>query len=60
MYECNMLSKHCANCPIRRAGIAKPQSIFARIHRWHSQWWPGWKSYQAIRRLGQKVSQAEA
>ncbi len=38
---------HCANCPIRKQGMKKPQSIFARIHRWHCRWWPGWKAYQA-------------
>ncbi len=28
------------NCKI------EPHSIFARIHRWHSSWWPCWKAYQ--------------
>jgi hypothetical protein len=35
----NPLTAHnCANCPIRRNAIAKPHSIFARLHRWHSSW----------------------
>ncbi len=37
----------CADCPIRCRAVAKPQSIFARIHRWHARWWPGWKLHQA-------------
>lgn len=41
----------CADCPIRRQAMAQPQSIFARLHRWHATWWPGWKSYQAERRI---------
>ena len=36
----------CEDCPIRCKARAKPHSIFARIHRWHMQWWPGWKAYQ--------------
>ncbi len=37
----------CADCPIRCRAVAKPRSIFARIHRWHAAWWPGWKLHQA-------------
>ena len=37
----------CADCPIRCQASRKPHSLFARIHRWHSTWWPGWKFYQA-------------
>ncbi len=37
----------CEDCPIRCRARAKPQSIFARIHRWHMRWWPGWKAYQS-------------
>jgi len=44
MSECKKF--HCADCPIRRRATAQPQSIFARIHRWHSGWWPAWKAYQ--------------
>ena len=28
----------CADCPIRRRAVKKPQSLFARIHRWHTTW----------------------
>jgi len=37
----------CADCPIRRAAMKRPHSLFARIHRWHKTWWPGWKAHQA-------------
>jgi hypothetical protein len=37
----------CATCPIRCRAVANPNSLFARIHRWHKTWWPGWKIYQA-------------
>jgi hypothetical protein len=37
----------CADCPIRKLALKRPQSIFARIHRWHKSWWPGWKAHQA-------------
>ena len=43
-----IMSLHpCAHCAIRCKGEAKPHSLFARIHRWHHTWWPGWKIYQA-------------
>ncbi len=37
----------CADCPIRKLAIKHPKSIFSRIHRWHTTWWPGWKAHQA-------------
>jgi hypothetical protein len=36
----------CADCPIRCQAMKKPHSAFARMHRWHQTWWPGWKIYQ--------------
>jgi hypothetical protein len=46
---CEMYKQyHCSNCPIRKQAMKQPQSIFARIHRWHSHWWPGWKAYQVF------------
>jgi len=50
MLECGLLKAHCANCPIRKAGMARPRSVFARIHAWHSAWWPAWKALQCDRR----------
>jgi len=37
----------CTDCPIRKLAIKRPQSIFARLHTWHKNWWPGWKAHQA-------------
>ena len=37
----------CADCPIRRLAMKRPRSIFARLHAWHTTWWPGWKAHQA-------------
>jgi hypothetical protein len=46
MVETIMKLHPCADCPIRCRATAKPHSLFARIHRWHMTWWPGWKMYQ--------------
>ncbi len=46
MIEGLMKLHKCADCPIRCNAMKKPKSIFARIHRWHKTWWPGWKIYQ--------------
>lgn len=37
----------CAECPIRRLAVKQPRSVFARVHAWHKNWWPGWKAQQA-------------
>lgn len=37
----------CTDCPIRKAAMKQPKSLFARIHIWHKNWWPGWKAHQA-------------
>jgi hypothetical protein len=37
----------CEDCPIRRLAMKRPRSIFARLHAWHTTWWPGWKAHQA-------------
>ncbi|RPI86843.1 MAG: hypothetical protein EHM41_07070 [Chloroflexi bacterium] len=46
MVEQIMKLHKCEDCPIRCQAMKKPHSIFARIHRWHHTWWPGWKIYQ--------------
>jgi len=47
MIESLMKLHKCADCSIRCKASRKPGSLFARIHRWHATWWPGWKLYQA-------------
>ncbi len=37
----------CEDCPIRHQAMKQPHSVFARIHAWHTTWWPGWKAHQA-------------
>ncbi len=46
MIESIMNLHRCEDCQIRCQGNKKPKSFFARIHRWHRTWWPGWKIYQ--------------
>ncbi len=36
----------CGKCPLRSYSERKPNSIIARIWRWHTKWCPGWKAYQ--------------
>jgi hypothetical protein len=45
--ESLMTLHKCSTCSIRCQASRKPKSLFARIHRWHATWWPGWKMYQA-------------
>jgi Cdc6-like AAA superfamily ATPase len=47
----NMMKLHkCETCAIRCRAMAKPDSVYARIHRWHMTWWPGWQIYKAALR----------
>jgi len=46
MPEQTQKKQSCEDCPIRRRAEAKPQSLLARLWRWHTTWCPGWKSYQ--------------
>jgi hypothetical protein len=41
----------CDNCGLRRRAEPRPNSLLARIWRWHTGWCPGWKAYQ--RALGE-------
>jgi hypothetical protein len=52
MVEQIMQLHRCADCPIRCQAVKKPHSFFARIHRWHRTWWPGWKIYLRELRAG--------
>ncbi len=47
MFKLIMKLHKCDNCVIRCNGLRKHRSLFARIHRWHATWWPGWKLYRA-------------
>jgi hypothetical protein len=36
----------CENCGLRKKAEEKPNSIMAKLWRWHTGWCPGWKAYQ--------------
>jgi len=36
----------CEDCGMRKRAEAKPNSLMAKIWRWHTGWCPGWKAYQ--------------
>ena len=36
----------CERCPLRSYSQRKPDSIIARLWRWHTNWCPGWRAYQ--------------
>lgn len=36
----------CEDCGLRRRAEKRPNSLLARLWRWHTGWCPGWKSYQ--------------
>ena len=36
----------CEDCGLRRFAQRKPESLIARIWRWHTSWCPGWEVYQ--------------
>lgn len=36
----------CEDCGLRRFAERKPDSLVARIWRWHTSWCPGWEVYQ--------------
>jgi hypothetical protein len=37
---------HCANCTLKRYSERRPNSLLARLWRWHTGWCPGYKAYQ--------------
>ena len=44
----------CETCGLRKRAEANPKTLIARLWRWHTNWCPGWKSYQAeLARRGQ-------
>ena len=36
----------CENCGLRKRAEEKPDSLLAKLWRWHTGWCPGWKAYQ--------------
>ena len=40
------MKSKCENCKLRKYSEKKPNSLLARIWRWHTGWCPGWKAYQ--------------
>ncbi len=49
---------HCETCRLRKLAERKPQSLIARIWRWHTGWCPGWKAYQRSLEEAEKKSAA--
>ena len=47
------LKSRCASCKFRNYAERKPNSLIARIWRWHTGWCPGWKAYQ--RELAEQI-----
>lgn len=37
----------CATCGLRKRAEQNPNSLLARLWKWHTGWCPGWKAYQA-------------
>ena len=37
----------CETCTMRKKAEANPKTLMARLWRWHTNWCPGWKTYQA-------------
>ena len=46
MAETDEHKHNCEECPMRKRAEAKPQSLIGRVWHWHTNWCPGWKSYQ--------------
>ncbi len=40
------MKSNCDKCKLRSRAEKKPNSIIARIWKWHTGWCPGWKAYQ--------------
>jgi hypothetical protein len=50
------IASNCQTCGLRARAEKKPQTLFARLWRWHTTWCPGWKAY--IRELDSKGLEA--
>ena len=60
MVEQIMSLHRCEDCPVRCQSLTHPNSFLARVHRWHTTWWPGWKIYQAELRARRACAGARA
>jgi hypothetical protein len=49
-----MEEPRCATCPLREKAEEKPNTLLARLWRWHTTWCPGWKAYQEYLTLQEK------
>lgn len=48
-----MLQWHqCGRCPFRAYAEKRPETLVARVWRWHTGWCPGWKAYQKAQAAG--------
>ena len=36
----------CATCGLRKRSEANPNSLLAKLWKWHTGWCPGWRAYQ--------------
>ena len=41
-----MKTSSCETCKFRAFAEKRPNSIWAKLWRWHTSWCPGWKAYQ--------------
>ena len=41
------MASQCATCKLRSYAERKPDTLIAKLWRWHTTWCPGWKAYQA-------------
>lgn len=49
----------CASCGIRQRAEAGPNSMMARVWKWHTGWCPVWNAYQkALAETSREVIQA--
>jgi hypothetical protein len=51
------MKSSCETCRFRAYSERKPDSIIARLWRWHTKWCPGWKAYQ--RELAEQEEDSE-
>lgn len=40
------MKSNCGDCAFRKRAERNPNSLLAKLWRWHTKWCPGWRSYQ--------------